>query len=287
MAIVTRDVDGYPTELRRLADLLVTRTATSSVEGLRTESFAQANRASLSARRLDVHPGSVTSGSEPRTRTVRALILSGAGAYADPWHRFSDTSERLAGLLTGPGYGVEVSEDLPRRLRDLDDVDLLVVNAAGGPSGEVRADVQHALDRYLERGGGLLAMHVGVGTLLDLPGWAEVSGAAWIPGRSAHPPLGPCTVDVRPGAHPISAATASFEVVDERYVHLDLREGSIVIATHEHEGLVHPLVWARTVRASRVVADALGHGVESFDSARHRALLRAAAAWLTEPANHP
>jgi type 1 glutamine amidotransferase len=234
-----------------------------------------------------VHPESVTSGSEPRARTVRALILSGAGPYADPWHRFSETSERLAELLTGPGYGVEVSEDLPRRLRDLDDVDLLVVNAAGGPSGEVRADVQHALDRYLERGGGLLAMHVGVGTLLDLPGWAEVSGAAWIPGRSAHPPLGPCTVDVRPGAHPISAATASFEVVDERYVHLDLREGSIVIATHEHEGLVHPLVWARTVRASRVVADALGHGVESFDSARHRALLRAAAAWLTEPANHP
>ena len=226
----------------------------------------------------------MTSGSEPRARAVRALILSGAGAYADPWHCFSATSERLADLLAGLGHGVEVSEDLPRRLRDLDDVDLLVVNAAGGPSGEARADVQHALDHYLDRGGGLLAVHVGVGTLLDLPGWAEVSGAAWIPGRSTHPPLGPCTVDVRPGAHPISAATASFEVVDERYVHLDLREGSTVIATHEHEGVVHPLVWARTVRASRVVADALGHGVQSFDSAGHRALLRAAAAWLTEPA---
>jgi type 1 glutamine amidotransferase len=215
------------------------------------------------------------------------LILSGAGAYADPWHRFPDTSERLSGLLADLGFGVEVSEDLPYRLRDLDDVDLLVVNAAGGPSGEVRADVQLALDRYLDRGGGLLALHVGVGTLLDLPGWAEISGAAWVPGRSTHPPLGPCTVDVRPDAHPISAATASFEVVDERYTDLDLREGSIVIATHEHEGVVHPLVWSRTVRASRVVADALGHGVESYDSAGHRSLLRAAAAWLTEPATHP
>jgi type 1 glutamine amidotransferase len=229
----------------------------------------------------------VTSRSTPRTRAVRALILSGAGAYADPWHRFSDTSDRLAGVFAGVGYDVEVSEDLPRRLRNLDDVDLLVVNAASGPSGEAQAEVQHALDRYLDRGAGLLAVHVGVGTLLDLPGWAEVSGAAWIPGRSTHPPLGPCTVDVPPGAHPISAATGSFEIVDERYVHLDLREGSVVIATHEHEGVVHPLVWARTVRASRVVADALGHGVESFDSAGHRALLRAAAAWLTQPATHP
>jgi type 1 glutamine amidotransferase len=84
------------------------------------------------------------------------------------------------------------------------------------------------------------------------------------------------------GGHPISERLRSFEVVDERYTHLDLRPGSKVLATHSHDGLEHPLVWARQVRGGRVVADTLGHGPESYDSTGHRALLGAAVGWLTD-----
>jgi uncharacterized protein len=224
----------------------------------------------------------VTIRPEPGNSELSALILSGAGEYADPWHAFAETSRRLSAVLAEVGCGVEISEDLPGRLSDLDGVDLLVVNAAAGPSGPARTGVEQSLREFLASGGGILAVHVGVCSLLDLPGWPEVTGAAWIAGRTMHPPLGRCRVVVRRAGHPVSAQLPSFEVVDERYSHLDLRPGSQVLATHAHDGLEHPLVWAREVGRGRVVADALGHGPESYDSTGHRALIGAAAGWLTE-----
>jgi type 1 glutamine amidotransferase len=224
----------------------------------------------------------VTNRSEPGNPEPSALILSGAGDYADPWHAFPETSRRLGDVLSQVGCDVEIAEDLPGRLSDLDGVDLLVVNAAAGPSGSRRPGVERALQRFLARGGGILAVHVGVCSLLDLPGWPDVSGAAWIPGRTMHPPLGSCRIDVREAAHPVSARLSSFEVVDERYSHLDLRAGSHVLASHRHDGLEHPLVWAREIGPGRVVADALGHGPESYDRSGHRTLIAAASGWLTE-----
>jgi type 1 glutamine amidotransferase len=190
-------------------------------------------------------------------------------------------------VLAAGGCGVEITENLPGRLSDLDGVDLLVVNAAAGPSGSGRTGVEHALESFLARGGGIFAVHVGVCSLLDLPGWPEMSGAAWIPGRTMHPPLGSCWIDVRQAGHPVSARLSSFEVVDERYSHLDLRPGSHVLASHVYDGMEHPLVWAREIGRGRVVADALGHGPESYDSTGHRALIAAAIGWLIERRRPP
>ena len=41
---------------------------------------------------------------------MRAIILSGAGRYADPWHPYAETSARLAELAATAGYDVEVHE---------------------------------------------------------------------------------------------------------------------------------------------------------------------------------
>jgi len=35
---------------------------------------------------------------------TRSLILSGGGAYADPWHPFAATSERIAAVLEALGH---------------------------------------------------------------------------------------------------------------------------------------------------------------------------------------
>jgi uncharacterized protein len=229
----------------------------------------------------------VATAREPGSGKPSALILSGADEYADPWHAFPETSHRLGDLLAAGGCGVEITEDLPGRLSDLDGVDLLVVNAAAGPSGSARTSVEHGVEIFLARGGGILAVHVGVCSLLDLPGWPQVSGAAWIPGRTMHPPLGRCRIEVRRVGHPVSAGLSSFEVVDERYSHLDLKPGSHVLASHVHDGTEHPLVWAREIGRGRVVADALGHGPESYDSTGHRALIAAAIGWLMERRRSP
>ena len=68
---------------------------------------------------------------------MRAIILNGAGRYADPWHPYAETSARLASLVAEAGYDVEVRDDVDAALATLGgDVALLVVNA-GDPDGPV------------------------------------------------------------------------------------------------------------------------------------------------------
>jgi len=213
----------------------------------------------------------------------RSLVLSGGGRYADPWHRFTKTSARLADVLWSLGHRVEVSDFVADRVADLSGFDLIVVNAAAGP-GEAPAAhtaAQAGLRAALDRGVAVLAVHTGVCALLRLPEWEAVTGAAWVAGRSGHPRLGPAHVQTLPDRHPIVAGLPAFDLVDERYVGLRLAPGLVPLATHRHDGRQYPLLWAREVGRSRVVADTLGHSVESYESAGHRRLLTRAVQWLT------
>lgn len=211
---------------------------------------------------------------------ARSLILSGGGEYRDPWHPFAATSERLAGLLRDLGHEVEVSELVGERVADLRGWDLVVVNAAAGPQADTSAAAA-GLRAALNRGVGVLAVHVGACTLLRLPEWEAVTGAAWVSGRSSHPKTGPCRITTYPGRHPVCAPVTDFDIVDERYTYLRTAPDVVPLAAHEHEGEAHPLLWARVLGRSRVVTDALGHDERSYDSAGHRALISRAAQWLT------
>lgn len=214
----------------------------------------------------------------------RSVVLSGGGKFADPWHRFARTSARLADVLWSLGHQVEVTDFVSDRVAGLAGFDLIVVNAAAGPGlGAAEQDAARAgLGAALERGVGVLAMHVGVGTLLRLPQWETVTGAAWVEGQSGHPPLGPARAQTHRGRHPIVGSVPDFDVTDERYTGLRLAPGLVPLATHRHQGRVYPLVWARELGPTRVVADTLGHDTRSYDSAGHRRLLTRAVQWLTE-----
>lgn len=211
---------------------------------------------------------------------TRSLILSGGGEYRDPWHPFAATSARLAGLLRILGHEVGVCESVGDRVADLAGWDLVVVNAAAGPPADTAAPAA-GLRAALDRGVGVLAVHVGACTLLGLPDWESVTGAAWVSGQSMHPKTGPCRIITYPARHPICSPVADFDIVDERYSALRIAPDVVPLATHEHEGELHPLFWARVLGRSRVVTDALGHDERSYDSAAHSQLISRAARWLT------
>ena len=224
---------------------------------------------------------------------MRAVILSGAGRYADPWHPFAETSAALAGIVTGAGYRVEVSDDLLGGLAALEGVDLLVVNAGGpdsplpegavdpgAPSDAEIAAASAGFEAALARGIGVLAVHAAVGTLPEAPAFGHALGARWVDGVSWHPPIGDARVHLV-GAHPIAEGLADFTAFDERYSGLRLLEVIEPIAEHEQDGIRHPLIWARELGRSRLVYDALGHDARSYDSAAHRALLDRALTWLS------
>jgi type 1 glutamine amidotransferase len=211
---------------------------------------------------------------------TRSLILSGGGEYSDPWHPFAATSERIASLLAELGHDVEISDLVADRVADLGEWDMIVVNAAAGPETDTGA--AHAgLLAALDRGVAVLAVHVGACTLLGLPVWASVTGAAWITGRSMHPKTGPCRIITYPERHAICAPVPDFDIVDERYTYLRTAPDIVSLAAHEHVGELHPLLWARMRGKSRIVTDLLGHDERSYDSPAHRQLISRAARWLT------
>ncbi|GAA1825826.1 ThuA domain-containing protein [Agromyces salentinus] len=213
------------------------------------------------------------------------VILSGGGRYADPWHPFAETSAALADLAREAGYEVDVRDDPDAALAALDPgVRVLVVNA-GDPGDRPPADervvaaAEAALDAASERGVGILAMHAAAASLRDYAAFERALGGRWVPDVSWHPPIGRAHVHVV-GNHAIAEGLTDFTVVDERYTRLQLLATIEPIAEHEEDGTRHPLVWAREVGHSRLVYDALGHDVRSYESPEHRALLTRALAWL-------
>jgi len=212
---------------------------------------------------------------------TRTLILSGGGRYADPWHPFAATSARIAAIAESLGHEVEVAEELEERLVDLDGVDVVAVNAADGPVTDAHEAAAAGIHAFLARGGGVLAIHVGASNLIGMPDWETVTGMKWVTGVSMHPPLGPSHVLVHPERHVIAAPLHDFDLLDERYCHLRLAPDLAPFVSHDHDGTAEPLVWARTRGRARVVTDALGHGVESYDSPEHRELLLRSFRWLT------
>jgi type 1 glutamine amidotransferase len=213
---------------------------------------------------------------------MRAVIASGAGRYADPWHPYPETSARLADLLRAEGFVVEVDEDLDAAMGGLEGVTLLVVNA-GDPwrnaeRAELPAESSNGFRAALERGIGVLAMHTAPATMRDYPEWAPAVGAVWLPGVSMHPPADVAEIEVVDSRF---FSGGAFEVFDERYCELQEIGRSVLVARHVAEGKQYPTAWVREVGRSRVAVDVLGHDTRSYDSASHRALLAELARWAS------
>jgi type 1 glutamine amidotransferase len=212
----------------------------------------------------------------------RAVIASGAGRYADAWHLFPHTSARIAEILSDDGWDVQVIDDPDAALASLDEAALLVVNAGdpwrGGDSGRrVDPDAAAGLGDAIDRGIGLIAVHIGLASLRDYPRWREAVGGEWEIGRSWHPPISAAVVPVR-GEHPVTAGLSEISLFDELYVDLAVDDDVLVLCAHQRDAASHPLVWVRE-HPTRAVATAFGHDERSYESASHRALLRGAARW--------
>jgi type 1 glutamine amidotransferase len=218
------------------------------------------------------------------TAATRALVLAGGTPpYTDPWHPFAETSAALARIAEELGFEVEVATDVAARLADLSGVNLLIADVPSPthPLDAMQLEAAAAgLREFLARPGGVFALHVSVTTLLGLPPWSEVMGAKWVQGTTMHPPLGRWSVTSAAGGS-LSGGGGDFELTDELYTYLEFDGDREDVLTHVYDGTTHPVLWLREVGPTRVVADALGHGAESFDSVDHVAIIRAALLWAT------
>lgn len=212
----------------------------------------------------------------------RAVVATGEGRYADPWHPFPETTGALREILTSRGFTVTVAP-VDDALAHLSGADLLVVNAGDPWRDEIPAvgapdEAVSGVDAALKRGIGVLAMHSSLSSLRDYPAWAPAVGGVWLPGVSMHPPISDAEFAWSP--HPL-AGDEPLRAFDERYAYLQAVGTSEVVATHEHDDVSHPVVWVREHRSSRVAVDLLGHDARSYESAAHRALIGRLIDWVT------
>ncbi|TDT74664.1 hypothetical protein DFO47_11223 [Arthrobacter sp. AG258] len=217
-----------------------------------------------------------------------ALLFSGEGRYADAWHPFTDTTEKLVGILASQGHDVTVTGDIEPALSNLatDDLlpDLVVFNIGlprdGKPSPHsygAAAGIQRILWSKVP----VLAMHSSSTSFTDSPEWEEVLGGRWIRDVSMHPDYGNATIQVKANEHPITLNSRDFELQDERYAYLRFSPRVSVLAAHEHDSVEHPTMWAFTrVSGGKTVYDALGHDSNSYQSEAHTRLIRSALRWL-------
>jgi hypothetical protein len=94
-----------------------------------------------------------------------------------------------------------------------------------------------------------------------------------------HPPADRAVFDIA-ASHPVVDNLGPLEDFDERYSYLQVRPGSQTLVTHSHDGIDHSVVWVNDTGSYRAIYDALGHGVEAYDSPSRRRLLVRESLWL-------
>jgi uncharacterized protein len=202
---------------------------------------------------------------------TRVVILSGVTGTDDPWHDFQATSQAVASCLRDIGWTCTVATTVEATPEPLRQADLLIVNTGlhspPGPDG--------LLD-YLASHRPILGLHAAANTFATVPQWTQRLGVRWIEGMSMHPPIG----WQRLVPTPALGALDEVVVYDELYSKLDVLQPATVVLAHQLDGVNQPLVLAREDGAQRTIYDALGHGIESYESPSRQELLSREARWL-------
>jgi type 1 glutamine amidotransferase len=236
-----------------------------------------------SGRRLGWHLGLDDRSRKEIAGVAEVLIISGAGDYSDPWHRFDETSLRLAEISAGLGHQVTVSDAVEEALAEPGEPDLIVVNIGNPREARPQSRIDAAergLDRHLQQGGALLGVHVSATSMTTMSTWSTMLGGHWVRNRTMHPKQDLFTVVVHSDAHPIVSGLTDFTVFDERYSYLHTNPDITVMCEQFTDGRLHPIVWARESGPARVVYDGLGHDTRSYESEGHVRLLRRTIGWL-------
>jgi hypothetical protein len=218
----------------------------------------------------------------------RGVLLSGG-----PGHDFPALSSRLAELLAQVGVVTTITTDPEQVPSLIEGADLLVINALRwqmtveryaplraslgySPSPEFRS----AVTEFVAKGGGLIGMHAASICFDDWLEWGHVLGARWDWDKSSHPTFGQNQIQVRPTSHAIvDGLPETFDTSDEIYGFLELEPDVEPLFLGSHSGAQHPLLWAREVGRGRVVHNALGHHLPSYEAPELQTVIRRSALW--------
>jgi type 1 glutamine amidotransferase len=228
-------------------------------------------------RRAEVE--AVLKDSKPSAADARKLFIvlaDGPKDHGPGEHDYPLWQKRWAKLLgAAEGVAVGTAEGWPSAEQfEKADVIIFYSNNPGWT-----AERGKELDRYLERGGGLVYIHWAVEGHDAVEALADRIGLASQANKTKFR-HGPLELDLTGTKHPIARGFGKVKFVDESYWDMAGDPNKIdVIATGVEEGKAYPLMWATERGKGRVFVSIPGHYTWTFDDPLFRILLLRGIAW--------
>jgi hypothetical protein len=209
----------------------------------------------------------------PAPKSPMCLIVGGGSSHDfEMWWRGADAE------LLGAEYTSKPEEVLPK-------LSGLRVLYLGNNQPLKDPQLRKGIFGHVEAGKGLLLVHAS--TWYNWKDWPEYNKTLVGGGSRGHEKLQEFEVLAVEPAHPVmKGVPASFKVKDELYRFEKDAEGSEIQVLAKgrsiETGKEWPVVWTVKHPKGRIVAITLGHDGDAHNHAAYQALLKNAAAWLTE-----
>lgn len=212
---------------------------------------------------------------------LRVFIRSGPKTHGPGQHDHPRFQEDWVKLLNERGARAIGRQGFPTA-QELENTDVLVMFLAEG--GTITGDDRKNLEKYLERGGGIVTFHDAVcGT--DPQWFKTIVGGAWEHRHSKwlEGEVGMYFLDTE---HPITRGVSNFDIKDEIYYDLHMMPEAKVLASSFHSVfIVAPQIWTYEKNNYRSFVSLLGHEYETFNQPHVRALLLRGIAWAGKREN--
>ena len=208
---------------------------------------------------------------------IPVLLVSGS----DTFHNWRDTTPATREMLERTGrFDVRVVEDvhLLESSRALTRYRVIFFNQQVEKSTPAMRDY---LTAYLQKGGGLVALHWAVDNFEDWPGFADVLGRVWQEGVSKEE-HGQFHVHVTDPNHPITRRMNDFETAEQEAVHYRLKGTAqihVLAVAKTQSGEDAPVMFTRAVGQGRVFFSPFGHSVSGRKNPGVEAMIVRATEW--------
>jgi uncharacterized protein len=208
------------------------------------------------------------------TGALQALVLCD-----DPWHPAQRIRDGLA-PLGAAGFHWQWIENpadwSPELMAEFPVVVLSKSNnrTQADATPWMTPEVEAAFAAYVERGGGLVAIHSGTAGYVETPTLRALLGGVFL----EHPAQ--CTVAVEPAAgHPLAQGSSPFTAHDEHYfMALDDGAADVFVWTSSEHGR-QPGGWTHRHGTGRVCVLTPGHNLPVWLEPAYTTLIRNAIAW--------